>query len=103
VVLEVDEHRIADLAPGKHGELVLSSMPGRRYPLTLGEITPVSAAREGRNYFRVEARLDGDAALRLRPGMEGVAKVTVEERRLLWVWTHEMVQWFQLKLWAWTP
>ncbi|HEV7476542.1 MAG TPA: HlyD family efflux transporter periplasmic adaptor subunit [Burkholderiales bacterium] len=103
VVLQVDEHRVADLKAGQRGELVLSSMPGERYPMTVSKITPVSTAREGRNFFRVEAQLQPDDAARLRPGMEGVAKVTVDDRLLAWIWTRELANWVRLKAWTWTP
>jgi hypothetical protein len=63
----------------------------------------VSTAREGRNHFRVEATLESGSGLRLRPGMEGVAKVAVDERRLASIWTGEMINWLRLKAWAWTP
>lgn len=103
VVLQVDEHRIADVRAGQRGELVLSPMPSQRFPILLEKVTPVSAAKEGRNYFRVEAQLEAGNDPRLRPGMEGVAKVSVEDRRLLWIWTRELVDWVKLKAWAWTP
>lgn len=103
VVLQVDEHRVADVRPGQRGELVLSSMPDVHLPLLLDKITPVSAAKEGRNYFRVEAQLEAGPDPRLRPGMEGVAKVSVDERRLIRIWTREIADWMQLKAWAWTP
>jgi multidrug efflux pump subunit AcrA (membrane-fusion protein) len=103
VVLQVDEHRVADVRSGQRGELVLSSMPGERFAILLDKVTPVSAAREGRNYFRVEARVEAGADPRLRPGMEGVAKVVVDERRLAWIWTREIVNWLRLKAWAWSP
>jgi len=103
VVLEVDEHRISDVRAGQRGELVLSSNPGQRIAILLQKLTPVSTAREGHNYFRVEAQLEGGPDPRLRPGMEGVAKVAVEERRLAWIWTRELVDWLKLKAWAWTP
>jgi len=96
VVLQVDEHRVADLKAGQRGELVLSSMPGERYAMTVSKITPVSTAREGRNYFRVEAQLAPGDAARLRPGMEGVAKVTVDDRLLAWIWTRELANWVRL-------
>lgn len=104
VVLEVDEHRVADLREGQRGTLVLASMPGERYGFTVSKITPVSRAAEGRNVFRVEAELDPEhAGARLRPGMEGVAKVFVDERRLAWIWTHEALDWIRLKAWSWLP
>ena len=78
-------------------------MPGVRYPMTVKTVTPVNVAKEGRNLFRVEAPLDAKPDARLRPGMEGVGKVSVDERRLIWIWTREFTFWFQRKLWAWTP
>jgi hypothetical protein len=62
----------------------------------------VTTSREGRNFFRVEARLDG-ASERLRPGMEGVAKIAIEDRKLVWIWTHKAQNWLRLFLWTWLP
>jgi len=39
----------------------------------------------------------------LRPGMEGIGKVTIDRRRLIWVWTHEAIDWVRLQLWRWIP
>jgi RND family efflux transporter MFP subunit len=103
VVLQVDEHKVADVSLGQRGELVLASMPNQRYPFTVKKITPVSVAKEGRNFFRIEAQLDAAAGPQLRPGMEGVAKIAVEERHLVSIWTRDLVNWLRLKLWAWTP
>jgi multidrug resistance efflux pump len=103
VVLNVDEHDVADVKVGQRGELVLSSNPGTHYPVSVTQITPVSTAREGRNFFRVEARLESEAGTRLRPGMEGVAKIDIDERRLIWIWTRGLVDWIRLKIWAWMP
>jgi len=103
IVLSVDERDIADLALGQHGELVLTPMPGERYPLKVIKITPVSAPKDGRNLFRVEAQPRGPADARLRPGMEGVAKIEVGERRLIWIWSRRLLDWLALKTWAWLP
>lgn len=103
VVLLVDEEQVVDVRPGQKGELVLASMPGVRYPLTVKSVMPVNVAKDGRNLFRVEAPLDGKTDGRLRPGMEGVGKVSVDERRLIWVWTREYTTWLRKTLWAWVP
>lgn len=100
VILNVDERDVAELAPGQRGELALAGMPYERLPFTVRQLTPVSTPQDGRNFFRVEARLEG-APVRLRPGMEGVGKVDVGERKLLWAWTHSFVEWLQLSLWQW--
>jgi multidrug efflux pump subunit AcrA (membrane-fusion protein) len=103
VVLQIDERDIADLKVGQKGELVLSSMPGLRHPLSVTKITPVSTPKEGRNVFRVEAQLAGRGDVRLRPGMEGVAKVEIDERRLAAIWTRRLTDWLALKTWSWLP
>jgi multidrug efflux pump subunit AcrA (membrane-fusion protein) len=106
VILKVDERDIAHVRQGQAGELVLTSLPGQLFPLTVRRITPVSVAEEGRNYFRVEAELQTDAgqpAPPMRPGMEGVGKVDAGHRSLLWIWTHRFTDWLRLKSWEWLP
>lgn len=102
VILKVDERDILHLASEQRGELALSGMPGTRLSFSVARITPVSTPEEGRNFFRVEARLDS-ASERLRPGMEGVGKISVGERRLIWIWTHNLVDWLRLAFWTWMP
>ena len=102
IILQVDERDIAEVAVGRPGNLVLSAFPSQPMPFTVKQITPVSTAREGRNYFRVEADLQGNRE-RLRPGMEGVGKIEIDRRRLIWIWTHQVIDWLRLKLWSWLP
>ena len=70
-------------------------MPGQRQALPVAKITPVSTP-QGRTQ-RVPRRsatlrqAGGDS--RLRPGMEGVAKVEVDERRLISIWTRRLIDW----------
>jgi len=102
VIVQVDERDIADITVGQQGKLMMPSMPGNMFLFQIEKITPVSVAKEGRNYFRVEAHLNKTSE-RLRPGMEGVGKVNVDERRLFWIWTHELIDWLRLWVWSWWP
>ena len=102
VVLQVDERDVADVAVGQRGTLLLSAFPSEPIPFAVEKITPVSSALEGRNYFRVEARPEG-AGGRLRPGMEGVGKIEIGRRRVIWIWTRQAIDWFRLALWSWLP
>jgi RND family efflux transporter MFP subunit len=102
VILQVDDRDIAHLASGQRGQLVLSGLPDQRLPFAVSTVTPVATQVDGRNVFRVEARMEG-AAPRLRPGMEGIGKVSIEDRSILWVWTHTFVDWLRLSLWNWMP
>lgn len=102
LVIEVDERDIADVMVGQHGSLMLSAFPSEIIDLTVEKITPVSTAKEGRNFFRVEAQFDHPHD-RLRPGMEGAGKVEVGRRALIWIWTHQIVDWVRLAVWSWLP
>jgi len=99
VIVAVDEQEISEVEVGQRGQLALSSLPGEAMPLTVEKITPVSTAEEGRNVFRVEATLDASSAS-LRPGMQGIGKIEIGQRKLIWIWTYKMVNW--LRLWAWS-
>ncbi len=98
VVLEVDERDIDAIALGQDGDLTLSGLTNQRLAFSVRQITPVSVSQDGRNFFRVEAHLQ-TASDRLRPGMEGIGKIRVGERKLLWIWTHGLTDW--LRWWAW--
>ena len=37
------------------------------------------------------------------PGMEGVGKIQVDERKLFWIWTHKLVHWMRMWVWSWWP
>jgi RND family efflux transporter MFP subunit len=103
VVLKVDERDIVAVRPGLSGELALSSMPHRGFAFLVEKITPVSTAQEGRNFFRVEGRPVEEDTEALRPGMQGVAKITIDERRLAWIWSHKVVHWMRMFVWSWWP
>ena len=102
VILQVDEGEMRQVKLGQHGQLMISGIVGEPIPLVVSKITPVATARDGRNFFRVEASLN-QAPAQLRPGMEGVGKINAGERRLWWVLTHTFTDWLRLKLWGWLP
>lgn len=102
VVLEVDEREIADVQVGQRGHLLLSAFPSDPVEVTVGKVTPVSMAKEGRNFFRIEATLDQPHD-RLRPAMEGAGKIEIDRRQIIWIWTHQVVDWIRLTLWTWLP
>jgi RND family efflux transporter MFP subunit len=103
VALQIDERDISEVTLGQRGELTVSSIPGERFAFTVSKVTPVNTAKEGRNFFRVEAALAQAPGPRLRPGMEGVGKITIDDRKLVWIWTHSLTDWVRLWLWSWMP
>lgn len=102
VVLKVDERHIDDIARKQRGQLVLSSLPDDAFAFEVTRLTAIAMAEGGINHFRVEGRLL-ETAPALRPGMEGVGKVTAGYRPLLWVWMQPVVDWLRLWLWRWLP
>ncbi len=102
VIAQVDERDIMEMKVGQQSELILPSMPGEEIPFVVDKITPVSTSKEGKNYFRVEGHVEKPSE-RLRPGMEGIGKITVDRRKLIWVWTHQAIDWLRLQLWRYWP
>ncbi len=102
VIVEVDDRDISQIEIGQAGALTLASLPGEPRAFRVERVTPISTAEDGRNYFRVEGALT-EASTELRPGMDGVAKIDVGRRSLLFLLTHSAIDWVQLKWWAWVP
>ena len=100
LVLDVPEMDISYLRVGQSGELVLKAFPDQPVHFDVTLITPLAEARDGQNLFRVEAQLS-DVTDVMRPGPEGVGRVSVEEHRLIWIWTRELRHWLSLSLWKW--
>ena len=100
--LRVNESQIADVQLGQSGELVVAALPDQSFPFTVERITPVAVARDGNTSFAVDGLLTSSSE-RLRPGMEGVGKIEIGERRLIWIWLRSAVHWTRLALWKWLP
>jgi hypothetical protein len=102
LVLKVDEGDVAYVEAGQRGTLLMSAFPNDPIGFEVTKVTPVSTPREGKNFFRVEAKLDRTDP-RMRPNMEGVGKVEIDRRAYLWIWTRHAVNSLRLILWSWLP
>lgn len=98
VQLMVDERDIASLKVGQKGHVKLTSLPHDVFEFSVKTITPLSEILNGRNYFKVDATLEGETTV-LRPGMTGTGKITAGKRSLGWIWFHDIWHWISLKLW----
>ena len=56
IILEVDERGIDDVKKGQRGQMILSALPNKKFGFVIEKLIPISNAKEGRNYFKVEAR-----------------------------------------------
>jgi RND family efflux transporter MFP subunit len=101
-VLQIDERDIAFVSPGQSGQLILAGVSDAAETFKVRTITPVANAAEGTNFFLVEAEIE-NASGKLRPGLEGIGKISVDRRGLLWIWTRRLADWAQITAWKWTP
>lgn len=99
VLLNVNEKRIAEVQVGQSGSLYLSAFPNKPLSIHINKITPVTLSQNGESFFRVEADVLGGGAY-LQPGMEGVGKINIDERRLIGIWSRELLEWIRLQLWT---
>lgn len=98
--LYVPEDEIADVHEGQTGELAAAGRPDEKIRFQVIRITPLAELVKQKNVFRVQVRLV-DPPDWMLPGLEGVAKIDVEERLLIRIWTRRAVNWIKMKIWSW--
>lgn len=104
--LSVEEGDIAELAPGQEGRVRFAARPDETFPFQVERILSVAAPEDGGNRFALEAHMEATTVSRgdaLLPGMEGVARVSIEDRLTVQVWTQDFVDWLRLATWRWLP
>ena len=98
-IIEVNERDMADITENQTGEVVITALPGKPILFNVEQIVPVAISGDGNSYFRVEASFDNKTN-KLRPGMEGIARIGIGERKVLWIWTHKLID--RISLWLWS-
>ncbi len=99
VIVKVNERDMAGVDNNKEGKVVIAAMPGEPIHFAIDQVNPMAISGDGNSYFRIEAEFD-KATPDLRPGMEGVARIDMGQRKLLWIWTHKVVD--RVRLWLWS-
>ncbi len=99
VEIRVTEQDIQELAAGQTGEMAFVSQPRQKYPLQIQQIDPLANAEESGNIFFVRSEIFTTAENWWRPGMSGIAKITVGKRPLLWIFSHRTVNFLRLLIW----
>jgi multidrug resistance efflux pump len=100
LIVEVDERDVGRIRPRQKGSLVLASMADHAWPFAIERVTPVAVARDGRNLFEVEAKLE-TVNPGMQPGLEGIAKVDVGAETVAWIYTHRVLDWLRVAFWSW--
>ncbi len=98
--LKISESDIDEIKVGQGGLFTLLSSPDVFYKFTIEKIIPMAEIDkvEG-NVFVVKALISTDAIEWWRPGMSSVAKVEVGERNILWILTHDLIDFLRIYFW----
>jgi multidrug efflux pump subunit AcrA (membrane-fusion protein) len=99
LIVEVDERDIAQVRAGMAGQLALAAAPHQALAFDVARVLPVAVSADGRNYFEIEATLQGSGEA-LRPGLRGVAKIAAGRRAAAWIATHRLLDWLRLTAWS---
>ncbi len=95
--LYVPEDEISEVRIEQEGRLATASFSDQRLRFIVERINPADEVVNNRNVFKVRVRLL-ETRPWIRPGMEGVAKITIEKRRYAWIWSRKAVNWIRMKL-----
>ncbi len=101
--IALPEARLPRVEVGQSVELLAEGAPDEPIRGTVASIAPAASEPEpgeapGATTFAVRVTLD-DAPAWLRPGMEGVASVSLGRRPYLSLWTEDLIDWIRLNLW----
>lgn len=99
VEAEVPERDVHELGGAENGEIAFLTQPAFKFRIKGRTLEPAAVAREGGNVFLFRCELERGAEAWFRPGMQGVAKIDVGRRRLIWILTHRTIDFLRLHLW----
>ena len=102
VIIDIDERDIKFLQRKQTGKLTLAASPEDQFEIEIRQITPMAQVKNGGNVFPAEATVIKGPINLLRPGMEGISKIHIAERSLLWTSMRRSIDWLKFKLWVWT-
>jgi multidrug efflux pump subunit AcrA (membrane-fusion protein) len=98
VELAIPEGEIDEVSQGLRGEFASNALPEQMHGFEVSLVRPMAEIRDERTVFVCEATLT-EAGPWLRPGMEGMARVSVGPRPVWWVTFHQMIDFIRMKAW----
>lgn len=99
VEMKVPERDIHEFKAGQRGEVAFISQPGKKFVVVVERIEPMALAEQKGNVFLVLGRITEKRQGWWRPGMSGVAKLSVGKRHILWILLHRTLDFFFMKFW----
>lgn len=99
VEASVSEKDLSRVQAGQSTRLTLLAQPADTYALTVQRIIPQASVVDGVNAFPVRLELQGPPGPWWRPGMTGVARISVGWRPLAWIATHRLIDYLRIAFW----
>ncbi len=99
VEMKVPERDIQELTVGQRGEVAFISQPGRKFKVLIERIEPMAVTDQKGSVFLVLGRIMEVRQGWWRPGMSGLAKLSVGRRPIIWILLHRTIDFFSMKLW----
>lgn len=97
VQLAVPASEVRHAAPGMPVSIRLESEAEFRQTGVVNTLEPISRIHEGKNVFLATTTLDNSSG-RLRPGMQGKARITCEPKSIGWILFHRPWEFLRLNL-----
>jgi hypothetical protein len=100
LTIQIDERDIDDIEVGQKGRFISLSRPDDIFIFEIQKVIPIANVNgEQKNSFTIKAKLADQTPSWFRPGMSGVSKVYIEKRRVIWILTHNMMDFLRIHLW----
>nr|WP_272918729.1 efflux RND transporter periplasmic adaptor subunit [Malikia spinosa] len=98
-LIHISERDIRELPLNATGELRLLGQPERTIRFTAEKLVPIAQFKGMQaGHFALKVRLDEHADW-WRPGMAALARIEAGERRIIWIWTHKLIDTLHMMLW----
>ena len=98
VRISEDDIDLVDSQKIKSGHLATRSVPEKKFSFQIDRIVPLATPVDGENVFEIRCHIDNPASW-LRPGMEGLARIDIGRRRIIWIATRRVIN--KIRLWLW--
>ena len=96
---QIAESDVRELRPGGSGEVAFASNPKLSFPVRIRQVDPIAESKQTGNIIIARCAVIGAPADWWRPGMSGVARLDIGQRRPGWILTRRTVDYLRLHFW----
>lgn len=97
--IKVPESEIQYILTNSSGQIALASRPHEKFDIKVTIIEPSAVSTQNDNVFLARSIITDTVPQWFRPGMTGIAKINAGQRTLLWIISHQTIDFLRLKLW----